>query len=380
MRRPAKPSAPAFTLLETMLAVLLGGLVLAGVFGVLGAAQRGEANLAAMHRQTVELASLQAVCRRAFVSLLMSRETEKDIADELGLEYNQQEPFEPYPPESEDPVRRSRLILEPDTLAGIEMGRFGERGDMPQRLELVTSVTPLGHAVRTFAATDDRLLTADEAGERYADPQGGVRGVFELRPDGVREAFMARHGWGVVEPAPASARGDGGWTLWWRPMPYDEVKELTAGEEPTEEAYASRLARAVRLASGITMLEWRIFRDGEFHTRLKARAADAVPGYVTLVIETTRDVYADWMFEIGWTTGGDPNEPLAGAEEDEEGDEEGAAGGRGPRSGAGADGGRGGSGQRPRGGRPNMPDGPPVRRAPGDLSRPGGRGGGAAPR
>lgn len=323
-RPPALTAAPCrrrrgFTLLEAMLASALAGLVAMGVLSVLYTAERVDRVSRRVLDRSAMVANTQRVQQQAFLNLLLADASVRDdVLQELGIEDSPTGEEQSFAGtdrrlESEDPTKRSRLILEEDPYVSREGG--GVLGPAPQRLEVVLTRPPVPSGLVSFYSTTETSSLENE--ETYTEPAGGLRGVFEVRRDGQRERFMEKLGWVLMDPGHAMEmrraddRLEEGWSLWWRPMSYEEVEELASGQEPTDQVTASRLAQSVRLASGLSTVGWSIFADRQDKTEFRAIAAADVPGYAKLYLESERGLYAELMFEMGWKVGDDPNAPIA---------------------------------------------------------------------
>ncbi|MFI4897768.1 MAG: type II secretion system protein J [Phycisphaerales bacterium JB059] len=339
-------SARGFTLIETILAAALGSVVLLGTVSVFHFAARSEGVLAKRFEQTNEMARLQLTLRRAMQTLVMKANSTVEVDEDA-------------------PVERARVILGVDevVMGMIEGGRTQPRGAASvQRLEVVLSAPPLPNSLLGPAAGWASPGTTDALDFSLADLEGentgGVRGVFELRPDGQRERLMRRAGldrttWEVPDPGDERA----GWTLWWRPMTVEEIDHLNAGgawlqDDIMTEAGQMRLAGAAPLVRGLTDCRWQVFNDREMHESYEGLEMRDLPAYVTLELRTASGLYANWMLEMGWTIGADP---YAEEEEETDGDvggeaqAEGLIGGNGATGGVG--GGRGGTARDVRGAR-----------------------------
>lgn len=180
----------------------------------------------------------------------------------------------------------------------------------PQRFELVLSESPM--AVET-ALTDSirdaqrvntiRRRPGRQRGESRDREEGisapknaeastdapeirAVRGAFELRP-----AFLAEPS---ERAAPVDPR-DVGWELWWVPLPpaLDE-------ETPAE---GLRVPDPVRVARGISYLQWRVFQGRERRTQYEGRFQDDIPAYVELEVEMVDGLKGNWLIELAWSVG-----------------------------------------------------------------------------
>lgn len=299
-RDPSRARSPgrAFTLIETVLAVVIGGLVLLGCVSVFLTAARTEKAYAQRFERTNELWTTQLAVRRTFLGLLMDGDTSAAPTG-AGIE-------------TEEDALRPRVILEPDP--GAPEGPGGTR---PQRLEVTVARSPvpsiIGSQVGTWLVEADRESSLDFASTDLSS--GAIRGVYELRPSGTREAIMMNLGLtdadeGLLErmrtdPPP-------GWTLWWRPILSGELAELEAGLPPRgdlsgdAETVRNRLAGAIPVLRGVDTLRWTVFKgDQRVQTYAGASIVD-LPAFAELEVLLINGQYANWMFEVAWETGQDP--------------------------------------------------------------------------
>ncbi len=297
-------TARGFTLLETALATVIAGMVLiviGGLFMSINVADRASSN--ALSR-AAEFSMTQGTIRRAFLRLVMASDRET-LEDEV--------------------LPRPRMLLEPDG---------GAAGTA--RFELVVSRPPVGANLSTTAA-QWAFAASDESSLNYvsADGSGGQqRGVFELRPDGEREFIMASFGlesawWDPptaeqlaerrapradIRPAtfapgqqPVVDPDAPGWTLWYRRMIPEEVAMLEQGLSPWRdgegepEIEARRLAGAVRLATGLTEAQWRVYKGDEWVTDFEALMTRDLPAFVQFRARAKNGTYGEWLFEVAWT-------------------------------------------------------------------------------
>lgn len=330
-----------FTLLETALAASVGGLVIVGATVLFGAVSRSEATLNEVSRATHETALTQQALRRALTSLVMlarsdvpteaDREAQAQLVDESLLE----------------PLPRPRMELGFDLtpmldamvdLAGAEGVEIKSPYDgdriAPQRLEVVVSQPPLSTALSRSAA----WLANDGAARLalYAEPppptgEGGVRGCFELRPDGMRERVIAGTwprpvpweaglsggagvasaslgGVGVGGGLGGGGSAKGGWTLWWRPVSEEENEARELGLAFDVDSRPDLLQEATPLIRGLYGVQWSVFEnDPEDRERLVSRretaalTSDDIPGYVELKLSGGAGLRAEWVFEVDWS-------------------------------------------------------------------------------
>lgn len=287
-----------FTLIETVLAVVIGGMVLLGCVSVFLASARAEKAYSQRFDRTGELWTTQLAVRRTFLSLLMD---EQSAAAPTGTGVESTEDFV-----------RPRVILEPDV--GAPEGPGGSR---PQRLEVTVARSPVpsivGSQIGAWLVEQDRADSLDFASTNLSS--GAIRGVYELRPSGTREAIMMNLGIMDMDrklmqrmesdPPP-------GWTLWWRPILSTELAELEAGVPPrgdlsgNVETVQNRLAGAIPVLRGVDTLRWTIFKSDQ---RIQTYAGGTIvdlPAFAELEVLLINGQYANWMFEIGWETGSDP--------------------------------------------------------------------------
>lgn len=332
-----------FTLVELKMTVVIGSLVILGVFGVFAATSTMERVFGTHFERSTELSITQRTIRRAMLSLSMESDPNAQDAEETTDE-------------------RVRMLLEPDPTLAPQ-----PNGWQPQRFEVVLSEPPIALNTMSNAALWARLDERDEESQDFSstDASGGVmRSVFELRPDGQREQVMQRLG--ILSEgldAPVSENPDRrGWTLWWRPILNSEAELLRAGypvmrdDQGSAQEIGTRLAGAVRLARSIDTCLWRVFRGDEKVSGYAGYFQRDIPAYIEFDILLKNGQFATWMFEIDWIISKDPLEIA----EDE--DDAGAAGsdGDGDQDAPGGDDAQDPGGSRP--GRPgpnNRPD--PIR-------------------
>lgn len=310
----------AFTIIETVLAIVIGGLVLLGCVSVFLTTARAEKAYSQRFERTNELWTTQLATRRTFLNLLMQEQTT------TGAPADGTDP-------AVDPVR-PRLILETDPAAPETV-----LGGRPQRLEVTVGRSPvpaiMGSQIGAWLVEEDRAASLDFASTEISS--GAIRGVFELRPSGVREAIMMNLG--IMEPdtrllKQMESDPPPGWTLWWRPILSDELLGLEGGLPPspdlagTEEEITNRLAGAIVLLRGVDALRWQIFKSDERVDSYAGTGITDLPAFAEMEISLINGQYASWMFEIGWVTGEDPTDG-DGAGTDDEDDPNGGGGGGG---------------------------------------------------
>ena len=303
------PSTRGFTLIEVLLAATLGGVVVLSALGVAMAMQRSEQRLGDRGAAVAELATLHGVVQKALLNIVATDaarpvgNTAGD-ADSVNLDLTQQETTE---------LERPRIILGPDP-------SLVSRGREPiQSLEIVLRTPPAAFSLAQ-TITEEEAIAIEET-------RSAVRGVFELRPE-----------------------NDGaGYELWWRPLlPTGEPMSPSATNSDTNTATDARDLSALRLAGDITGLRWQMLKTrvgAETLTRDRliehqATWVDELPAYIELEVATEQGVYANWMFEIGWTLGPEIVSPPTDDTDDTDG--AGGAGGAGGANGGGDGAGAGG--------------------------------------
>lgn len=300
-RPPTRLITPAhragFTIIETVLASVVGALVLMGCVSVFLATNRAERAFSQRFERTSELWTTQLAMRRSFMQLLMEEQPQTAQATRAA---------------AEQPAAYPRVLLTTDTAAPAD-----EYGWTPQRLEMTLGRSPvpaiLGSSYGSWLVESDRADSLDFSSANLSS--GAIRGVFELRPAGTRELLMSRAGLTDADPALERRMAQGplpGWTLWWRPILSTELAALEAGTPPspdnvgTEGQIRMRLAGAIPLLTGIRSLNWLVFKNDEHLEAYQAGGIVDLPAFAQLEVFLLNGQYANWMFEVGWTMGADP--------------------------------------------------------------------------
>lgn len=275
--RAARPS-PGFTLLEVMLASVIGALVLGVCVAMFSAIGRADDRMSVRFDQALGLERARVVVGRAMDSLVMSTEPIPTGGDTRAIAGREASAAQPRP------LPAARFIVEPDPSETIErlvrQARISGQNVIggltaPQRVEVTLLQSPVPN--------DDQA--AEGSGRR------AIRGMFEVRPD-----RMTPPGYGAGSQAGVRSGQVEGWTLWWRPLPADGqgLEEARAGE-PTRDRLATPIV------SGLSDCTWTVYRKRERRKELKATWALDLPAYVELKVTTTSGITAHWMFEVGWT-------------------------------------------------------------------------------
>lgn len=289
--------ARGFTMLELVLATVIGALVAAAATAVMYTAQRADRTYDQVAHATLEIETTRLVVSRAWDQVVTARGT---------------------PPQTEEgeapatDLPRARILLEPDDTLPDAGGDVA-----PQRLELALAQEPISLRMATTLA-GSAFSEDDAASRNFIDAEGvggAMRGVFEWRPDGTRERVMDSLGLRRPLEATPPPRSDErtGWSLWFRRMPSWEVERLhlglpalADGEWANVEDERDRLAGAVRLLSGVADGRWNIFQGYERVLTFASTYTVELPVYVELEFTLLTGRRESWMFEISWTEGADP--------------------------------------------------------------------------
>ncbi len=268
----------AFTLLETVLAAVIGSLVVLSGYAVFASLNAADRSLSRRADEQVQMAQLQRTMQRAFSSLLLAptpQNTQQPSGGAGGVTAGAATES------AEEPTIPPRFILGPETderisrltqRAKFAAGGGGGKVASPQRLEITLHKPPIV-APPSQRVPGLTLVEASEAAQQ--DAAGGVRGAFVLTPDEVSE--LSR-----------SEDGRTGWTLWWQPM--------VGGDDTAP----------VPVATGLVYCQWQVFKDREMHAELSAGIPSDLPAYVQLEVETLGGLYANFMFELAWVVGEEP--------------------------------------------------------------------------
>lgn len=254
-------SRRGFTLLETVLAMVVGILVLTATLGVMSAVRASDSMLAVRATQQRELADVRIAVSSALARLRPA--PNNIVRDHLG-----------------DGVTDDQLdaILDvpyPEPISGLPHHFELSMVDNKPRLEVVVDRLPQG-TYRPDEVEDAGV--EDEQPENGAtftfDQLHGFRGAFELHASQERTAYE----------------------LWWVPLPPPDLPEGVVFDEST-------LPEPRLLCEHVASLSWSAFIDGRKVPLLRAVEARQFPAYVELEISTTDELYASWMFELGWIPG-----------------------------------------------------------------------------
>lgn len=348
-----------FTLLEVVMASVLGLVVAAACIAIFTALNKTDRSLDRRYHETVELERLHNVMQRTFMSLVVSdqpkpqpprtnpdgtpvagsrltdpnRSTGNQLgADRIPIPGSRQsrlrsesgssgdapsandpttDPKAENKPENKaenragapKPPPPPRMLLTADpAVADAPMNHRLARMQVAaatQRFELVLSSIPVASnaTVRKVAPDPDE----DELNKAAPDLTGGsraVRGRFYLQPNPV-----------TVPGRPTS------WTIFWQPLRAPDGVAIA----DSREVELVPAGQAVPIATDLAYCRWQVFDDRARKVEFQATWQDDLPAYVEMEVETVGGLWASWMFEVDWSRGQeslplddeDPNNPDA---------------------------------------------------------------------
>lgn len=330
-----------FTLLELMLAVLVGSMVVVLAIALLTSIERSNSMISARTEQTADMQTVRLVMNRAFNSILAAQPLQNQNRGPAVAQATAE--GEAAPPPVPERMQAPRVVLELDSNTAGVMERRDADGSVvtqaPQRLEIVLLDSPVPSAsnVDPFvlarvakrearrqksvsepadaagdeavgtdpAATDEPAATGGATGEAAAEENAvedgdlgvrAIRGVFELLP---QQLTVAQR-----EQLRESVRQKPIYELWWRPVASPKTaREWTAMSRGERVVETARLGKPMKLASGLTFARWRMFDDRAKRTEYEATQYNQLPAYAEFEAETTAGIRHQWLFEIGWAIG-----------------------------------------------------------------------------
>ncbi|HYE03470.1 MAG TPA: prepilin-type N-terminal cleavage/methylation domain-containing protein [Phycisphaerales bacterium] len=296
-----------FTLLELMLAAMLGAMVAVTCIGLFAAVERAQRDAEEAFHEASDLSFAHEAVEKALRTLVMSDapmppppSPTRHGADDRPA------PAPPPPPApaalGAEPPPAPRFLLEPDPFQPPVMLVEG-RMVAPQRLELALRTAPVFVDIADEAADPGPERRRSLRG-RPADPEEALAQLAERIVPGVRGAFELRY------DAPEDPAGEGSWSLWWRQL-------SGAGFS----GHGGRGVGDLLLAPGLASCRWEVFKTttdehnvsdgGRFYDHLSGVWSDDLPAFVNLRVETVAGGVAEWMFEVGWTIGPEPGSTVA---------------------------------------------------------------------
>ena len=272
--RAAPRHTRAFTLLELLLAMVVGSLILAGGFGLVSMTERLDHGFAAR---------LDATTRLAFVQRTFSRSLHTIVAAPEGYDPQQAAVAAAAVAERAERLRRTNRQDENEPSAVLEPGA-GDPDGQAAAVRARRDVEPapprfrMGHLAGDGESYENREDAAAEGVRRLelllARPPFGerdglqpVRGAFDLVPS-------------------TSPRGDR-WRLQWTP--------IEPAGDPTV------------LLENLELAEWSVTDARGQVDIFSTYERDDLPWTVRVVLWTESGVKVDWMFDLGAaTTTGEP--------------------------------------------------------------------------
>ena len=249
--------ARGFTLLETMLAMVVGILVLTAALGVMTGVRSSESALVTRATQQRELADLRVAVSSALTRL---RPAPNNIIRQS------------IPNATDEQLEAILDVPYPDPIDGLPHHfELSDETGKP-RLEIVVDRLPMG-TYRPDEVEEVEETIAQSSVLTFGDLLG-YRGAFELRASQERTAYE----------------------LWWVPLP-------PAGL-PSEESFdITTLPEPTRLCAHLAEIRWSAFIDSGKVAKIRAVEARQFPAYIELEVRTIDGLYASWMFELGWIPG-----------------------------------------------------------------------------
>ncbi len=345
VRRPMR-ARRGFTLVEAILATLLGLMVISTVFALLIGVQRVERNSRVSYQQAIDMAAAQKALQRAFRQVVVSDGARPGIPA---------------------PITGDNRPDNTGTGSGSNSGRGNNTGSSafgsrPAAGEAVSNASIAGSGERgsTSGGSDGKGGSgggsSSEGGKSsaFGDAANGRRGMDEVssRP---RISLMGSGGMEILVAEPpvaipgavesglqfamtrgafvlrgrensgvgkqAAALGDegaGGTDLVWEVYPL--------GDDPPASPTGERALGRVTLCRNVSSMRTQFYKTNVDTLKLEAVSTVQVtekrelPAYaeVELVLQGGRKVR--WLFEIGWTTGVEPRsseQRFAGSDDDE---------------------------------------------------------------
>lgn len=333
----------AFTLLELMLAVVLGTVIVGVAWALMLSVDRADRAIEANGVDSAQLERARLAVSRMAASILMAQGSDPR---KLALREGETEGDKSRPRRrnrlginADDPLPTPRIMLSPDREAGgvmaplhapLDPALLGERmvsagdlgmGVVPQRLEIVLVDPPVPTTIDKFeaarrvlrrnadraqriadatAGSEDAEAASDAAEQEDAEPEVAVRafrGIFQFRPEALTDEDIARIEQGeTIRPR---------WQLEWQAL---MPRGLYPQDSLPPDAILDGPPRVI--AHDLVYANWVFFDNGERKAEFLATWGTDLPAYLELELETAGGVQANWMFEIGWAFGPEVPPPV----------------------------------------------------------------------
>jgi hypothetical protein len=313
-RGGSRRARAGFTLLELVLAAVLGTLVMGGVLAILFSLERTGTSLQRRGDEAAGLQRTRLVMERAFGSILTAPVQFTRTA--AGTT-------------SEEETAPARVLLEPDPNLDVLLERpelaGGATVTPAQRLEIVLIDPPVPASARDpfdLARAIEQRTKQDREAARQAEEDSGSTTIPAalVRPPSTDDAVRAVRGAFELRPQPRSARAapdaPQAYELWWMPIHLEDSATDATLEDQGDEQLTTDVAKASRerpylIAGNLTYIRWRMFDDREKKTEFRAVAANKLPAYIEMQVRTRGGLEAEWLFEVGWAVGPETSSQLA---------------------------------------------------------------------
>lgn len=287
-------AARGFSMLEVLLASVLGVMLISVCVSMFFMLNQAQARAERSTDRQIELATLHSTLQSSFRQLVLNTRSRPRPGQPAATPNGQ--PANPTtPPASANPALPDQPAPgQPapgtpgtgSTSADRPADPAAASGDPPKgppRLYLAKDPTTGVQSLELVMARAPIALKLKDGTAAFANPEagGGVRGRFELRPE------PSTNGWSVWYTAFAASDGP-------------EGPRVGMGER--------------RLAGGLKKFDWTFQKTGktpdnkptgllEKLTELRAADTSEIPAYVEVDVETVEGQKANWMFEISFTIG-----------------------------------------------------------------------------
>lgn len=365
-----RPAPRGFTILEVVMASVLGLLVASGCFAIFTALNKTDQTLGRRYHEIVELERLHNIMQRSFQSLVVSGEpkpikapnSDGSVSDLNASSSKFSKPNDGTASDSSSqggsnrstgsrlgddriPIpgsRQSRLrnggsdgasrsaSADPDATKDLKPDAKPDSKSLvkpppPPRMLLRPDVNvadvpmnhrlarmQLGAATQRFELVLNNYPTASGSNaSKAADEE-----LRKSNPDlgagerAVRGEFFLRPTQGLAAGQPLS------WTIWWQSL------RAPDGVVSADSRLADLVpaAQPVPIATDLAYCRWQIFAGRTRRVDFDATWENELPAYIEMEVETVGGLWSSWMFEVGWSRGqesappddADPTDPTAG--------------------------------------------------------------------